>query len=131
MESEHAKLEQLLARTHAIDQLEANLARHRLEAEGDLRRRGEHGSTVDPAEVASVGGFWAYCRQMAQALATRRAELEHQIAVQRRELLEARRRYEVLSRFRGHAMRRWSLEFDKEQCALADENYLARWSRRA
>jgi hypothetical protein len=36
-----------------------------------------------------------------------------------------------LSRFRGHAMRRWSLEFDKEQCALADENYLARWGRRA
>jgi hypothetical protein len=130
MESEHAKLEQLVAKTLAIDQLEANLARQRLEADDDLRRRTERGSAIDPTDVGAMNGFRAYCRQMAQTLAARRAELEHQIAIQRRELLEARKRYEVLNRFRGHSADRWSFEFAKEQNSLAEENYLARWHRR-
>jgi hypothetical protein len=131
METEHAKLEQLLAKTSAIDQLEANLARQRLEADDDLRRRTAAGAPVEPSEVASMTGFRAYCKQMAQTLAARRAELEHQIAIQRRELMEARRRYEVLDRSRSHQKKRWTFEFGKEQDALAEENYLSRWQREA
>jgi flagellar export protein FliJ len=131
LETEHAKLDQLLAKLHALDQLEANLARQRLDADDDLRRRTAAGTPVNPAEVASMTGFRAYCKQMAQALAARRAELEHQIAIQRREVLEARRRYEVLDRFRTRQKKRWSFELGKEQDALADENYLARWPRQA
>jgi hypothetical protein len=127
METEHVKLEQLLAKRHALEQLEANLARQRFEADEQLRRQTRAGTSVEAGEVASMAGFRAYCKQMGQLLASRRAELDHQIAAQRREVLEARRRYEVLDRFRVKEKVKWTAEFNKELDTLAEENYLSRW----
>jgi|SRR5687768_3392348 len=73
LETEHAKLERFLAKLHALDQLESTLSRQSSPGDQDLRH------------------------PHAMMLAMRRAELQHQIAVQRMELTEARRRYELLS----------------------------------
>jgi multidrug resistance efflux pump len=128
METEQNKLEQLHAKVHALDQMEAELDRQRREAEDDVRRRTAAGSPVDPNDVSSMTGFRDYIRKMAEMLATRRVELNRQIAAQRQELLEARRRYEVLSRFRDKSKAQWTADFNKEQEELAGENYLARFT---
>ena len=127
LETEQGKLEQLIAKMHSLDLVEKDLVRQGLEAEEDIRARTTAGSPVETAQVCSMSDFREYLKRMAATLAARRAELNHQIAVQRRELLEARRRYEVLDRFRGREKGRWKTAFDHELEQLAAENYLSRW----
>lgn len=129
METEHARLEQLHAKMHAIDQMEAELDRQTRRAEDALRASLSPGAAVDPAQTGSMSDFRAYQQAMARMLATRRAEMTHQIAVQRQELLEARRRYEVLDRFKGKSRKEWTAAYDREQDELAGENFLARYGR--
>ena len=127
LETEQGKLEQLLAKLQTLDQLENDLTRQRLEAEEAVRALTKAGAPVEPAQVCSMTDFRGYLKQVAATLALRRAELSRRVAVQRQELLEARRRYEVLDRFRGREKLRWKAAFDQELEQLAAENFLARW----
>jgi hypothetical protein len=129
METEHAKLEQLHAKMHAIDQMESELDRQRRQAEEDIRHLTARGSAVDPNDVAAMTGFREYMKKMAAMLAARRHELNQQIVAQREQLLAARQRFEVLTRFREKGKAEWILAFDHEQEQLASENYLARVGR--
>lgn len=130
METEQARLEQCNARLMAVDAMIGESKRQRLDADADVRRVESSGGEVSIAAVRSHSAFRGYLTRVDQMLAARRTQAEADLETQRGALLEARKRYEILDRFKDQSRKGWQAEFDREQEALAGELFLAKWNHR-
>jgi flagellar export protein FliJ len=131
METEQARLEQAQARLQAIHAMKVELDRQRNNSVAAARRLRRTSNAVSMAEVAQEAQYAGYLRRMEQALESRRAQAQLVVDQQRQVLLEAKRRFEVLDRFRTRSHDAWQRALNREQEQLAGELYLARWKRRA
>jgi len=129
METEQAKLEQARARLQSVDAMIAELNRQRSLAQDSSRQARSSPRAVSMSDVAGHAQFALYLQRMEHALNGRRHEALLEMERQRKVLLEARRKYEMLHRFRDSSQSAWQAEFSREQENLAGELFLAKWLR--
>lgn len=105
--------------------------RRSVEAERRAAERSVLAAPAVPAsQFAALDAFRRFSDAAAAALDRRRADCEQRLAGQRRRVLEARQRYELLNRLQARALAAWRAAFEREQENLAGELYLARLARR-
>jgi len=129
METEQAKLEQARARLEAVEAMIAELNRQRCLADDVSRRVRSNAGAVSMPDVAGHAQFATYLQRMESALVRRREQALVEMEQQRRVLLEARKKYEMLDRFRAASRTAWQVDFAREQETLAGELFLAKWNR--
>ena len=123
LEIEEAKLQRLFAEQNAIRLARKALAEERLAEE---RAVCASGSTA-AAELAALDAFVRYVVAEQKRLNGEEQNCDQRIAVQQKQLAEARRRVELLDRLKEKRLTEWWLEFDREQETLAGELFLAKW----
>ena len=128
METEESRLAECRQRLEAVNHMVAELDRQREDADEDARRRTGAG-LAKPAELESLALWRGHARRLDAELAERRSKEAVAVELQRRRLVEARRKYEILDRLRDKTLRGWRADWDRETEALAGELYLSRWSR--
>lgn len=131
LETEQAKLEQARARLESVEAMIAELNRQRSLADDVSRRVRSNPGSVSMSDVAGHAQFATYLQRMEHALVSRRAQALAEMEQQRRVLLEARKKYEMLDRFRSASRSAWQVEFAREQENMAGELFLAKWNRGA
>jgi len=131
LEIEHARLEQCGARLAAVQIMESELQRQRLNSDQDLRDDAAPGRAVPTADLTTLPAWRGYLSRMEHVLTERKAESSREFLRQRESVLDARRRYEALDRRRGKAQETWRNGLDREEEAFANELFLGRWKRRA
>lgn len=127
LEIELATLGRLTAEGMAID-------RRRQQVENECRSAEKSlvaGTAVEAQQLAALDGFRIWTRQECERLVRKRAECEKLIEDQRRQVVEARRRFRLLEQLRERRLAEWSSEFSRELESLAGELYLARRARSA
>lgn len=86
-------------------------------------------SSVSAAELAALDAFRLHAENAAAEADRRRQDCEQRIVRQRRRILEARQRCELLSRLRQRSLAAWRSGLQREEEALAGELFLARFNR--
>jgi len=125
---EEAKLHALFAELRQLESVRMDLESAVAEAERAVQLG--PGSRV-PAmqELQALDSYRSYARREHQRLAEQRARLETRIHAQRRVLVEAERKMEVLNVLREEKAAEWKRELDKEQEDMVAELVVARWAR--
>ncbi len=127
LEIELAALGRLTAEGLAIDQRREQVEAECRSAEKSLVA----GRAVEAQQLAALDGFRIWAHQESERLVRKRAECEKRIDDQRRQVIEARRRFRLLEQLRERRLTEWSGEFSRELESLAGELYLARRARSA
>ena len=127
LQLEESRMKQLTAGLRRLDAARAELEAALNRAEREVIQAG----SVDGTETAALDGYRSHARKSAVALLRSRREQEQRIAVQHRNLLEARRRVRILEKFRDRQLAEWKSELNREVENFASEAYLAQWNRRA
>jgi len=107
----------IVARSHALD---TELAQE----EGLLSS-----SRLDSEALAALDGFRKYVTERRRQIAIEMRACEQKISAQRRAVVEARRRFQLLERLREKALVEWRVAESREQEQLASELFLARCVR--
>ena len=121
-EIEETKLRQIAARLHEWEHRIATLDAERQQAEAALRGR----STFDGSELAALENYRGESARRRRNLEAELEQERQRLAAQRRVLVEANRRVELLERLKEKALADWSHQWDKEQEQTATEVYLAK-----
>lgn len=100
-----------------------------LQAELNSEHRRIEDKSFDAGELARLDNFRIWAGRESQRLRTALADCEKRIAAQRRMLVEARRRYQLVDRLKEKSLIEWHWASAKEQEDLAAELYLARRDR--
>jgi flagellar export protein FliJ len=124
-ELEEVRLQLLLTEKQTLEERVASL-----QAELDREHRRIEDISFDAGELSRLDGFRVWVTREKQRLRNSVAECEKRIGAQRSELLEARRRFQLVDRLKEKALLDWSRAGAKEQEDLAAELYLARLGRR-
>ena len=114
----YTELRVIEARRKAIT-AEANLSGRKLVAQ----------QSVTAEELSFIEAFRAYANEQIRQLGLKERELEARIKEQRRILMEAHRRFQLLDGMRDKAMVTWTAACDKEQEEVAAELFLAKRNR--
>jgi hypothetical protein len=122
---EEAKLERLLGERRGIDARAAALNVDRSEAE--LALIAARVSTGE--ELAAVSAFQRFSVAEEKRLEAKRIECEGRIASQMQAVAGKRRDVRLLEKMKERRMDAWRGEVNRENDALAEEAYLARWNR--
>ncbi len=127
LELAQAAFQKAAAALAAVDRERASLTAAQLASENglenDARRAGVPGE-----ELNALEGFRLGVESRQRRLTVRRQQATQTLETRRLELLEARRRSELLQRLRARRYAEWRAEADREIEAAAAESYLARWS---
>ena len=129
LDTEHARLEQAQARLNAVDAMITDLHRQEKQEEQESREARSKGGHTAVENALQHTRFQSYVLRMAQMLDQQRAHVAQALERQRLVLLEARRRFEILDRFRQSSRAEWQAEFNREQENLAGELFLAKHAR--
>jgi len=125
-EQEEAKLQNLLAEEQrilrAIEQARAEGAA----AERSIREQRQMVST----DLRSLAAFRLHLEQRLKTLAQRRADQTTLIEQQRRAVLEAERRFQLMVKLRNRRLSEWQYEASRENEAFSQEAFLGRWGVR-
>jgi flagellar export protein FliJ len=84
-------------------------------------------AAVPAAELAALDSYRQHIRAEGSRLDQRDQDCAKRIAAQRRRVLEARQKAELLDRLKARKLAEWRSEVDRGQEALAAELYLAKW----
>lgn len=129
LDTEHARLEQAQARLNAVDAMITDLHRQEKQEEQESREARSKGGHTAVENALQHTRFQSYLLRMAHMLDQQRAQVAQALERQRLVLLEARRRFEILDRFRQSSRAEWQAEFNREQENLAGELFLAKHAR--
>ena len=121
---EKIRLERLSAEKSLIEQSRALLEREAAESAAIVSRA----SSVDAIELQAVDAFRRHAIAQRIVFAKRLAGCDRRIEAQQRQLLEARRRCELLARLKDRKLKAWNEEFARELELQAGESYLAKWN---
>src|SRR5581483_12514147 len=80
-------------------------------------------------QLVALDAFRAHVREVQSRLALELRNCDQRIAAQKKQILEARRHYELLERLREKALLEWRAAHSREQEQIAAELYLARLAR--
>jgi flagellar biosynthesis chaperone FliJ len=126
LEQEEAKLQSLFAEEQrilgAIEQTRAEGAA----AERSIREQREMVST----DLRSLAAFRLHLEQRLKTLAQRRADQTALIEQQRRAVLEAERRFQLMVKLRNRRLAEWQYEATRESEMFSQEAFLGRWGVR-
>jgi flagellar biosynthesis chaperone FliJ len=127
---EQAELEELkLQKIHAELQSLVRLARQ-VQGEAEQAARSVlSGALVAADELASLDAFREFTRGRLKQIAEQTRQCQERAEQQQKRLIEARRQFELLDRFKKKALAEWRLARDKEQEELAAELFLAKRTR--
>jgi len=124
LEQEEAKLRRLFLEEQrialAIDQTHAE----GVAAERAIRERREMVST----DLRSLAAFRLHLEEKRKTLTQRKAQQAALIEQQRRAVLEAERRFQLLVKLKDRRASEWQYEAGRETEAFAQEAFLGRWS---
>lgn len=120
---ESLRLERLSAEKSLIEQSRAVLEREAAESAGIVSRA----SRFEAFELQAIDGFKRHVVAQRALFAKRLADCERRIEAQQRQLLEARRKCELLSRLKDRKRKAWNEELARELEMQAGEVYLAKW----
>ncbi len=127
METEQARLEECRARLLAVEELFRELARQREQSAADIRVQEAAGNELEVSSPAQAAQFRGYLGRVETMLEARRRTAEDALEAQRKVVIAARQKFEVLDRYRGTSLKTWQSDFNREQEALASELFLAKW----
>jgi hypothetical protein len=87
-------------------------------------------STVSAQDLATLEDYRLYTARENRRIAARKRDIEARIVEQRRRVLDARRKCQLLDGLRDKALISWTASQDKEQEDLAAELFLAKRQRK-
>lgn len=123
---EYSKLQGLLAEIRRLELVSAGLGQQLEEEGNNLREAIEQTHSVSPAELAHLDDYRQYVLREQKNIAVRQQQLGKQADQQRRNVVEARRRHQLLERLKEKALKSWEYEYNKETETLASDLFLAR-----
>jgi len=127
-DQEEARLQALLAEFRRLETAGDDLAHAAALAEQSVRPTPD--APLGPMqELQALDSYRAHVRREFMRLANLRSRLDARINTQRRALLEAERKLEVLDTLRQERLAEWKKELDKEQEELVAELVVARWAQ--
>ena len=121
---ESLRLERLFAEKSLIEQSWALLEREASESAATVSRV----SSFDAVELQAVDAFRRHVIAQRALFAARLADCERRIEAQQRQVMEARRKCELLARLKERKWKTWSEELARELELQASEVYLAKWN---
>jgi chromosome segregation ATPase len=87
-------------------------------------------SAVTAEELGSLESLHEYAKHEIRRLAGKAKEVRARVDEQRKRVLEARRRFELLDGLHDKALAGWTAEWDKEQEELGAELFLSKLARK-
>ena len=127
-DKEKFRLQALLTELRQLDWAQSQLVNAASGAELAVRPTPE-APLPSTEELQALDSYRGYVRRECQRLAGVRAQLEVRVNAQRRALVEAERKVEVLDILREQKLAEWKKDLDKEQEELVAELVVARWAR--
>jgi flagellar export protein FliJ len=127
-DQEEVRLQALFAELNQLERARVELGNAAAKAEQSVRPTPDAPSPPIQ-ELQALDSYRCYIRRECQRLAGLRPPLEARIVAQRRALVEAERKVEVLDLLRDERLEEWKKELDKEQEDLVAELVVARWAR--
>ena len=126
VEQEESKLQSLLAEDQRILRSIEQARMDGVAAEESIRAQREMVST----DLRSLAAFRLHLEQRLKTLAQRRADQTALIEQQRRAVLEAQRRFQLMVKLRDRRLTEWQYEAARENETFSQEAFLGRWSAR-
>jgi len=127
-DKEEARLQSLFAELKQIERARIQLENAVALAERSVRPVPQ--APLAPIqELQALDSYRLYVQREHRRLAGLRAQMEVRIASQRRVLVDAERKVEVLDQLREERLAEWKKELDEEQEELVAELVVARWAR--
>lgn len=123
VEIEEQKLRKLFAERQALDQDFARLEAGRADAE----RQVLHSQAVEARDLVALESYRLYVSSRQQILRNRMRDCDGRIGAQRRQVMEAERRFRLLERLKAKRFTEWQKQFDLELESLASEVFLSQW----
>jgi flagellar export protein FliJ len=120
--AEESKLQALLSEQASLAALQMSLEAERRRADDALAR-----PSINSEELLAADRFGAFATRQQERLASASRDLDGRIALQRGNLLEARKKVEVLDHLKEKRLAQWRAELDKEQENMVAELVVARW----
>ena len=125
METEQARLDELLLREEQLQQALQDTVRDRAQSEADLLR----GKSLEAADLAALDGYLRALDHQKRRLQTGIADTQQAITRQRQLLMTAMRDYRLIEKLKERRMSEWQQQFDRELEAEATELYLSKRAR--
>lgn len=127
LELEEARFRRQSAALEELDRQRARLQASIICTEAEIRSW----APLTGGDLAALDGFRLRVRKEEKALAARRSAAEQKLEIQRKTMLEARRRYRLLERLSERRLVEWQAARDIELEQLASESHLAALARRS
>jgi flagellar export protein FliJ len=125
-DQEEARLGQLVSAATALAR-----SRETLQVMADREHRLVLGGRSPVSnELEALGTFRRHVAAEDRRMASRLTEMSQHIHAQREKLLEAKRKWEALSKLRERRQQEWKHEVDKEMEEMTADLVVARWSNR-
>ena len=125
LDVEELKLRRLSTELADLEQREQNLQRSQA-----MAREHVQNSAVSPAEREGLAEYLRWARSEGVRLGVAATDCRARIGRQRAALVEARRRYELLSKLKTRRHAEWEKALAKEIEGMASEAFLSRWNRK-
>ncbi len=120
---EQARLEKLFSERGLLESRRAML-----EQEANASASLVHSNTaIAASELQAIDAFRRHVISQRRVIAAGIAEVDQRIAGQQRNLMEARRRFELLDTLKEKKLTQWNADFAREIEIQAGELHLARW----
>ncbi|MBS1825908.1 MAG: hypothetical protein JST93_11350 [Acidobacteria bacterium] len=125
METEQARLDELLLREGQLQQALEDTARDRARSEADLLRV----KSLEAADLAALDGYLRALDHQKRRLHTAIAETQQAITRQRQLLMTAMRDYRLIEKLKQRRLGEWQQQFERELEAEATELFLSKRAR--
>lgn len=126
-EIEEGKLEKLMAQLAAVHQERTAFMRR----VNDDRQAIGSSPAVMSNDLAALDRWLRFSVEEQTRFRTQETRLSSDIAAQREAVLAARRKLEILNRFKDEQKQAWQRELDAEQEAMVAELVVSRWKAKA
>lgn len=122
---EEAKLGQLCDRLTALGEAKQRVALARAQSEQEVLGQ----PLIEASELQSLEAYRLHTRTKIRDIGIQQRQCEEQVAEQRKKLIEARQKAELLDRLKQQALAEWTAANNREEEALATELFLAKRGR--
>jgi flagellar export protein FliJ len=123
LEAAEEALRRSLAELETLRERKQRLSNEYLAEEAAIANR----LTPQPKEREALATYRRHIANEQARLGPRIFECNARVEKQRKEVVEAQRRYRLLEKLYDKGKREWDLAFAKEIDGLAEESFLARW----
>ena len=120
---EEARLERLYSERVLVEQSLALLEQEARESEAIVNRK----TAVEAFELQAADGFRRYVIAQRAVFAAKLAGWDVRIAEQRQQLMETRRKFELLGKLKDKQWKTWNTDLAREMEIQAGEIFLAKW----